>query len=357
MINVLIIANELRYICGVTNHILHLSKGLAESGEVKLFIICGGGNGTNLFKDVNALLTIDKRFFHKGRNITNYFSAITFLAKFIRKNKIDIIHSHSHYAANIAANAVKLSKSKTVQTNHGILKSRGRLKHFNADKYIAINEHISDYLINTGAADKDNIEFIRCGIPVETSPAEKTSEKIKVIAASRFTYEKGLDVYIKAVSLLDDSAKSKAEFLLAGDGELESSLKELSNKLNSGINFTGSITNIYQLLKDTHILVYPSRSLTEGFPAIITEAAACNNVVISSKFYGSGYILKNNENALMFEHEDINSLVSLLEDVINNYNKFSGISFSLYSTIKDKFRIDTMIEKHLNLYKKMISGN
>ena len=357
MINVLIIANELRYTCGVTNHILHLSKGLAESGEVKLFIICGGGNGTELFKDINAILIIDKRFFHKGRNLTNYFSAITFLAKYIRKNKIDIIHSHSHYAANIAANAVKLSKSRTVQTNHGILKSRGRLKHFNADKYIAINEHISDYLFNKGAADKNKIEFIRCGIPAETSPAEKTSGKLKVIAASRFTYEKGLDIYIKAVSLLDDSIKNKAEFLLAGDGELESSLKELSNNLNTGINFTGSIINMYKFLKDTHILVYPSRSFSEGFPAIITEAAACNNVVISSQFYGSEYVLKNNENALLFEPENINCLASLLEDVINNYNKFTGISLSLYSTIKDKFRIDTMIEKHLNLYKIMLSGN
>lgn len=356
MINVLIIANELRYTCGVTNHILHLTKGLAESGEVKLFIICGGGNGIERFKDIKADILTDKRFFHKGRNFKNYLSAITFLAKYIRKNKINIIHSHTHYAANIAAKAAKISKAATLQTNHGVLQTKGRLKHFNAGKYIAINEHIENYLTEKKIAEAEQIEFIRCGIPVDIKSAFKNNEKIKVICASRFSYEKGIDIYIKAVSRLDNSIKEKAELLIAGEGELEKSLVELSKTAKAGINFLGNIKNIYPLLRETHILVYPSRSKSEGFPAIITEAGACSNLVISSRFNGAENILINNENSLLFDVEDTNLLAELLTKAIAGYCDYENLSITLYNMIKQQFEVNTMIEKHLQLYKKLAAN-
>lgn len=352
MLNVLIIANELRNTCGVTNHILHLARSLSESGKVKLFIICGGGNGVNRFDNLNV--SVDKRFFHKGRNFKNYFSAITYLAKYLRKNKINIIHSHSHYAANIAANAVRISKASTVQTNHGLLQVKGRLKHFNAHKYIVINEHIREYLISNKISSPENIELIRCGIPVDDSPAGKNTAPVRVIAASRFTYEKGLDLYVKAVAKLDNKIKVKAEFLIAGEGETEKSLIELNNELNSGIKFIGSVGNMYDLLRETNILVYPSRSCSEGFPAIITEAGACNNLVISSKFPGAEYILKDKMNSLLFEIDDIDGLTSHLETAINGYTGHLNLTLGLYNTIKEKFGLEEMINKHLSLYNSLI---
>jgi glycosyltransferase involved in cell wall biosynthesis len=352
--NILLIVNELRYTCGVTNHILHLSRGFAESGKVNLWIICGGGNGIERFKDINVDIITDKRFFHKGRNLTSYISAITFLAKFLRKNKIDIIHSHTHYAANIAARASRISKVKTVQTNHGILQSKGRLKHFNADKYIAINEHIYDYIIRNNIIGKENISCIRCGIPVDGSPAEKEDGKIKVIAASRFKYEKGLDIFINAVAGLDAETKQKAEFFIAGEGELEHTLKELNIKTNAGIEFLGSLRDMNQLLRKTHIVVYPSRSKSEGFPAIITEAGACNNLILTSNFDGASSVIKNDE-GIFFNIDDIKGLTNNLTRAIKLYKEYNDYTLKFYNKVKDWYNIDTMIIKHINLYKELIS--
>lgn len=356
MINVLIIANELRHACGVTNHILHLSKGLTESGEIKLYIICGGGNGLEKFKNIKADIIPDRRFYHKGRNFRNYLSAISFLAKFIRKNKIKIIHSHSHYAANIAVNAVKISKAATIQTNHGILQTNGRLKHFTADKYIAINEHIKEYLLKSNICNYEQIEFIRCGIPVDSEPPAKHPGKIRVISASKLSYEKGLDLYIKAVSRLDSSIKEKAEFLIAGEGECEKSLIDLNEKSNADIKFLGSIRDMYSLLRETHILIYPSRSDSEGFPAIITEAGAYGNLVISSRFYGSESILTDNENSLLFNIEDVNSLSELISNSIIRYAEYQNIALAFHKHVKELFDLQTMIKKHLDLYKKLASN-
>jgi glycosyltransferase involved in cell wall biosynthesis len=314
--NILLMVNELRYTCGVTNHVIHLSRGLAETGKVNLWIACGGGNGINRFNDLAVNIITDKKYLHNKRNIATYASAINILTKFILMNKIDIIHSHTHYAANIAKKASGFADVRLVQTNHGILQDKSRLKHFNAEKYIAINDHIYNYLITNKISVTENIEFIRCGIPVDPLPPVKAYTKIKVIAASRFTKEKGIDIFIKAVSMLSSETRSKAEFYIAGEGEEEPELIKLNDQTNAEIKFLGNRKDIYTRLRDTHILVYPSRSKSEGFPAIITEAGATNNLVISSGFTGAADVISDNEDGIIFTQDSADDLTAKQQLII-----------------------------------------
>lgn len=352
--NILLLVNELRYTCGVTNHILYLSAGLANNTGNKVFIITGGGDGIDRFDNINAEIINDSRFLHENRTSVNYISAINVLSGFIKKNKIDIIHSHTHYAANIASHAAYLKRTPKVQTNHGLLAAGGKLKHFSADKYVAINEHIYNFLMDNNIASEENIKLIRCGIFVPAEPPVKSSGKLKIIAASRFTKEKGLDTFIKAVSILDSETKQKAEFIIAGIGEEEDALKQLNSELNTGIDFPGNILNLSDELKDTHVFVYPSRSKSEGFPAVITEAGAHNNLLITSDFYGVTNIVENNTDGFVFPQDDSEKFAGILAQAINNYNSLSGMSLNFYNKVKDLFDLQTMIFKHEELYKECL---
>jgi glycosyltransferase involved in cell wall biosynthesis len=319
--NVLLIANELRYTCGVTNHLLHLLKGLAESGKARLWLACGGGNGINRFSGIDVEIISDDVFLHSNRNFSNFLSAINSLNKLIKQNDIDIVHSHSHYAANIAQKSALLTGAVTIQTNHGLIEDKGKLSLFNADSYIVINEHIQDYLINIEKIPPEAVNFIRCGIPVPEVNPQKSHSKLKVIAASRFKYEKGLDTYITAVSKLDENTKEGSGFFIAGEGELESDLQSLNKRLNAGINFMGSIKDMYGILGQSHILVYPSRSKAEGFPAVITEAGATGNLVITSDFDGVHSVIENNKDGLIFPAEEPAALSELLKAVLSNFTR------------------------------------
>lgn len=352
--NILLIVNELRFACGVTNHIFHLSKGLLKANKVKIWIICGGGSGLDKFKNLNIILTVDKRFLHTERNIVNYVSAIGFLVNFIKKNKIQIVHPHTHYAANISRNASKFIKIKTIQTNHGLLQTKGILKHFSAEKYIAINEHIYNYILENKIAKSQNVKFIRCGIPIPKEFPQKDYSKIKIIAASRLDFEKGLDIFINAVSKLKDEVKTKAEFYIAGEGECESELRKLNRQKNSGIQFLGIVKDMYKLLSETHIFVYPSRSNSEGFPAVITEAGATGNLLISSNFGGSEYVIENNKDGLIFSQNNYTELKNILSTVLENYKKFIPLSLNFYKKAKKWFDLDTMISQHIELYKECL---
>lgn len=348
--NILLITNELRYTCGVTNHLLHLAKGLTEASKVKLFIICGGGNGIDRFSDIDVEILSDERFLHINRNFSTFFSAINFLVRFTGKNNIVLYHSHTHYAAAIAKRASVLSRAKTVQTIHGLLTDKSRLKPFNAERYIAINGHIRKHIIENRIAKTEAIAFIRCGIPLIQETPVRQKEKLKITAASRMVYEKGLDVFIKAVSLLPEDIKAKADFCIAGEGEIEHELKNLNDSFGANIHFNGRVVDITKLLGESHILVYPSRSGAEGFPAIITEAAATGCLVITSNFTGADDVIKDGVNGLMFESENAEQLSDFLVKVINDFAGFEPLANRLRIKINDEFSIDTMIQKHLELY-------
>lgn len=349
--NVLLLANELRYTCGVTNHLLHLSRGLTANGKVKLWIICGGGNGINRFSDIDVNIISDERFFHINRSFSGFISAINHLTRFIRKNEIDILHSHYHYGAAAARRAAQLTRRPTIQTNHGILEEMGRLKHFNADKYIAINEHIRSYILENKIADSKDIAFIRCGIPAEDNiRAKESSGKLRIAAASRFSYGKGLDIFINAVNKLPSGFLSKAEFLIAGEGELENELKAENESLGGKVNFTGRVMDIYTFLNSVHVLVNASRSPNEGFPAIITEAGATNTLVISSDFAGAEEVIQHGVNGLIYRNNSSDNLSKLISEVITDYEKFAPLAQNFYEFTKKEFSIPVMIEKHLSLY-------
>ncbi|MBE2228169.1 MAG: glycosyltransferase family 4 protein [Ignavibacteria bacterium] len=349
--NILLLVNELRSTCGVTNHILHLSRGLVQTGNVNLWIICGGGNGINRFSDINVNIISDERFLHLTRTFSGYISAINFLVKFTRQNEIDVLHSHYHYGAAIARRASQFTSGRTVQTNHGILEAIGRLKHFNADKYAAINEHIVKYIIENKIANESNIAFIRCGIPVpDKMPEKPVRDKIKVLAASRFTHEKGLDLFINAVNLLPEEILERASFYIAGEGELESKLKEQNAATGSKVIFPGKVPDMNSYLESVHVLVNPTRSDNEGFPAIITEAGAANALVISSDFRGSEDILDSGNNCLKFKSGSAAELAVLLDKVLTDYERYKLLSENFYKLVKKEYSISTMIEKHISLY-------
>lgn len=352
MINVLHITNELRFTCGITNHLLNLVDGFNYADDVKLFIITGGGNGVNRFNNNRINIESNSNYFHENRSFRNFFKALVHLRQYIKENKIDIVHSHNHYAANIANNASYTCKIKTVQTNHGLLKPEGKLKHLIADKYVAINEHILEHIISQNICKPEDVKLIRCGIKFPDTKPVKNQSKLKIIAASRFTKEKGLDLFIKAVSKLDADIKSKCEFYIAGEGEEEKNLRQLDNKLNCGINFTGRIINLTDFLNQSHIFVFCGNSDLEGYPAVITEAASTGNLIISSDFLGYNSVLKDNENSLIFSKNCVEELTNRLNYGITSYSNLSNITGNAFTNLKILFDRDKMITELKNYYLK-----
>lgn len=348
MMRILIITNELLNTCGVSKHILYFLREMKNQNEFEFSILCGGGDSVDNYQDVCKEVIVYEKIKHTNRTFINYAVSVFNLIRLIQINKYNIIHSHNHYTANIAQAAAKFTRVKTVQSVHGINDSVGRLKHYPADYYISVNEHVYEYLIKHQEKIYKNVRLIRYGIiPVNSN--KQVNQKLQIITAGRIILDKGFDTFIEAVSKLDDSTKSKADFIIAGKGEYEQNLKKLAHELGVNINFIGEIRDLRMKLLNTDIFIIPSK-MGEGFPLTIIESALTKNLLISSNFLGYNSILENNINALIFHKGDSLELAKKIEYAIENYHQLKGIIERLYEKVSIEFSVDKTFNQLLAFY-------
>jgi glycosyltransferase involved in cell wall biosynthesis len=345
---ILFLVNELLQVCGISKHLYYLVDGLQKYyPNNEYYIITGGGNAIQKFQSLGVPVLVNENLKHQTRSITGYLKGIKELYGFVKKYDIQIIHSHHHYSSSIATVVSKFKDVKTILTNHGLIPEIGKLKHFNA-----VNKHILEYLIKNKERKREHISLIPCGLP-NFEQKRKTNDKIRVIAGGRLIKEKGFEIYLNAVAKLPSEIKESAEFLLAGNGEDEHSLKELNKNTNAGVKFLGIVSDFQKFLLDTHIFVMPTLSMEEGFPTILIEAALSKNLIISSKFRGFNFVL-NNENSLLFEVGNTDELTFLLKKTITNFQNYSNKIDSLFKEVNERFSIEKMVHSTNLVYNNLI---
>lgn len=352
MIKILILTNELLTTCGVSKHLLYFLTEAKKNNENNFIILCGGGDAVESFRKVCDDIFIYPQILHERRSIINFLKSIFYLIKIQTKYKFAIFHSHNHYAANIAQIVSRLTKTKTINTVHGIIEPIGILNHYPSDYFITVNEHVYDYLIRQKNKNGINVKLIRSGIPVPVTFKKAYNEKLRIISAGRLIPEKGFDIFIDAISKLKKNISEKAEFIIAGKGEYESELKYLAAKLNVNINFIGQLEELTTELMNTNIFVTATQS--EGFPMTIIEAALNKNLIISSNFIGYDSILKDKINCLVFNLNDSDDLVQKLEYAIENFEDIDQIIGNGYQDAIREFNIDRMVSKTISFYKEIL---
>lgn len=351
-IKILIITNELLTTCGVSKHLFYFLSEAKKRDDIEFTILCGGGDAVDDYKNLCKEVIVNSAFMHEKRSAINFIKAFLFLVQLLAKNKYHIIHSHTHYADNIANIASYFVKVKTLQTVHGIIEPIGRLNHYPSKYFVAVNEHVYDYLIKQKKKPEKNVKLIRSGIPIPLKSQKTLDQKLKIISAGRLIPEKGFDIFIEAISKLKKYILDKAEFLIAGKGDYESELKKLAEELNVRINFIGEVKDLTSILMSTHIFVTASHS--EGFPMTIIEAALNKNLILSSNFLGHDSFLKDKINSIIFNINDSDDLASKLKFAIENYQNLKDIIERSYNDSREEFNIDKMTNKTIAFYDEIL---
>jgi len=351
-LKILIITNELLNTCGVSKHLLYFLSEAKKRDDIEFTILCGGGDAIDDYKNLCKEIIVNSAFKHENRSAINFIKAFFFLFKLLAKNRYQIIHSHNHYASNIAKLVSYFVKVKTLQTVHGIIEPIGRLNHYPSIYFIAVNEHVYDYLTKQKNKQSKNVKLIRSGIPVPIKLVKTFNQKLKIVSAGRLIPEKGFDIFIEAISKLNKDTLDKAEFLIAGKGYYESEIKKLAAKLNVSINFIGEVKDLNTQLILTHIFVTASQS--EGFPMTLIEAALTKNLIISSNFFGHDSILKDKINSIIFNVNNPDDLSSKLEYAIEHYQTLNDIIEGGYQDARKEFNLDKMINKTISFYDEIL---
>jgi glycosyltransferase involved in cell wall biosynthesis len=346
--NILFLTDDVLYVSGVSKHLYYLLKEFSKDENFNIFLVCPGGDFISEFKKLRITVILKKEISHHDRSYINIIKSIWFIYGLVTKNNIQIIHSHTHYVANIAWFTSKLTKIITIQTIHGIQPSGGRLPHFIADYFITVNKNTINYLVSIGK-EKGRIFFVNLGIPFPPKHL-KNNDEIKIMFASRLVPEKGADIYLDAIAVIQDRLKVNVSFLLAGEGECEKKLKEQISRLKIDVKFLGKVKDTNDYLKDTNIFVFSSKHQTEGFPLAIIEAALNENLIITSDFISLKEILVEDKDCLVFYNNNPAQLADKINLAVKNYQGYSKMILNSTEKARINFPVEKMVSELKIIY-------
>ena len=147
--------------------------------------------------------------------------------------------------------------------------------------------------------------------------AEVSVRRPAIVAAGRFSREKGFDVLIEAFGLLA-SRHPDWTLTILGDGSERRALEAAIDRfgLRGRICLPGLVSRPAAVLRQAELFVCPSR--VEGFPNALCEAMACGLAVIATATDGSLAILRHNQNGLLVPRDDHRALAAAMERLMTD---------------------------------------
>lgn len=356
---------------GAKTHIINLLCGLKDKVEVKLICFIDGPFAEDLKKHGIDVEVIEQRSRFD-------FSVVNKLKDLIESENYEIVHSHGARANLISYFLKKKVKAKFITTVHSdyLLDFKDNfyknivftnlnkfaLKRF--DNYIAVSDSFKDMLVSRGF-DKDKIFTIYNGIFLEDRAIKDKESYLKenniaykdkfiVGILARLDKVKDHETFLRAAREVLDKDKSVI-FLIAGDGQDKEHLLSLSKELalEDNVYFLGNEEHPYDFLNAIDINVLCS--LSESFPYVIMEGGSLKKATIASKVGGIPKIILDGETGNLFEKQDYKALAAHILDLKNNDDERKKLGENLYNRIIDNFTHIKMAEKHVDIYRKIVS--
>jgi len=183
------------------------------------------------------------------------------------------------------------------------------------------------------------------------------TDKMQFLFPARMLYDKGLDEFIEAANVLKPKITDKAEFVLAGDCDLENltSIKqdELKKKIdNDYLKWIGHQINMIPIYQQSSVVVLPS--YREGLPKSLIEACAIGRPIITTDVPGCRECVIDGYNGRLIEVKNVEALVSAILEFVENKHPMEQYSQNSRLIAEKEFSIENVINKTIEVYNKYI---
>lgn len=214
------------------------------------------------------------------------------------------------------------------------------------DLFLARSQTLADQLVTRGCP-PERIRLNRTSVPVpEISMPDGPLRKgrVRLLQACRFIPKKGLDISLKALSILVAQGMD-VTLDLAGDGPERGALETMARELNleDRINFLGFLPNqeLLARLPDYSLFVHPSRVTAsgdrEGIPNSMLEAMAYGLPVVATGHSGIPEAISHGVEGLLVEQDDPAGLAQAISTVLKDETFYRRMSTAARTRIEQDF--------------------
>lgn len=274
------------------------------------------------------------------------------LSSIIKKQKIDIIHTHHRMAAFYVRLLMYLfPKVKHIYTAHNIFDNRLKLYKYSVQgaRVVAVGEGVSKHLKKDLGIDS---LIIYNAIP-ETNDISKVKEitsyqKTKIGFIGRLSEQKGLVYLIEAIKLLD---KEEIHLFIVGDGDLKDELLQKVQELGIAekITFLGYREDTTAIINSCDFMAMPS--LYEGLPLTLIEYFQNGKTLVGTTIPGIKEVVTQEESGLLVKPGDASGLAKEILRLSADAELRSKLEEQAKKIYKEKFSYSNFKTKYLEVYR------
>ncbi len=296
------------------------------------------------------------------------------LARYVRRNLIQIVHSYGFYPNVFAVPAARLGGASIVVASirdtgdaltplqRGIQKLVCKL----ADCVLVNADAIRLRLIAQGY-DAGKITIIRNGITLSKFERQKRGEILRrdlgvppgaqlVTVFSRLNQLKGIQYFIEAAIPLAGRFP-EARFLVVGDGTNRKELEAQGSRLGLGerMLFTGFRGDIPELLAESAISVLPS--LSEGLSNTLLESMAAGVPVVATYVGGNPEVVVHGVTGLLVPPRDADALAAAIGQLLEDKDLAASFGKAGRRRVAELFSVERSIHDTEHLYQRLVGAN
>lgn len=355
--------------------ILHISRSMGQGGAQKIVyqlckdnlqeeqvVLSAGGYFVEDLKRCGIRhYTIPDM---ESKNPITVIRILLTIWRVVRKENIDILHTHHRMAAFYARIISAVTGLPHMYTAHNVFFDKKKLVRFSLDKahIVAVGNGVKKNLTSFYSIEEDKITVIRntieikkSGIPNALLDELAKEHKILIGTIGRLSKQKGMDIFLSCIEKITKKYPD-AIGIIIGDGEERNPLQQEAKR--TGIFehtiFLGYQKDVLDLISQLDIVVLASR--WEGLPLTPIEVFSQGKTIVASNIDGNNEIIQDGFNGYLCKTENVDDFVRKIEELICDISTRKRLERNAQKTFLNEFSYKAFISAYQQIYLKAVNS-
>lgn len=349
-----------------------MAVGLAQKGLRVSLVELGAGDAPTWLETVPGVA------YHSlgARSKLNYPLALYRLARYLKRQKVDVLHTHL-FNAGVIGVLTKWLYSKTIvavmRHHSSVVRMLGSRAHIAADKWMAekadhvmtVSEAARRFMLETDGIRRDDIEVVHIGFDFEKlAPNAEARSRMRakwgfcdddfVIGyVANFVPGKGHLQLVRAFAKIAADV-GRAKLLLIGHGMLADVRAAAARIGDEKVIFALWRDDVPACLSAMDLFIQPS--LSEAFSQVLIEAMGAGLAVIATDVGGAKEVIEDGVNGILIEADQPDAIHHWAVRLFSDERLRREIADAGQRSVRERFTAGKMVDKQFALYEKWIRG-
>ena len=294
------------------------------------------------------------------------------LYRYVSKNNLDVIHTHSSIDSWLGGLVGKLSGIPVIRTRHVSLPVNDffpnhLLYSYIPQRILTSGNMISDIVKQVRCVDSNKVVSVPAGVDIRKFDSEISGEKIREelkVNSNQILIGKigvirgwkGHNYFLEAIPLILKKIPN-ARFVIVGDGP---GFKEIKSKvklagIDNKVDLLGHREDVPEIMAALDVQVLASFA-GEGTPQVIPQAFAMKTPVVATKIASIPDLLGQGERGVLIEPKNALSLAEGVLKIMRSSDIASHLVENARSFCLKELTVDKMMDSTIAIYEEVASS-